>query len=96
MAEKIPTPSYGEGKSISNYEKEIAAWEIITKTARDKRGVMLALNLDENLKNRVLENVSIQDLHKDTGVQDLLIYLKKTFGKDELTDSKECYKEFRD
>ena len=96
MAEKIPTPSYGVDMSISNYEKEVAAWEIITKVAKDKRGIMLALNLEGELKNRVLENVSTDALHKETGVKDLLQYLKDTFGKDELTDSRECYKEFRD
>ena len=96
MAEKIPTPSYGVDMSISSYEKEVVAWEMITKVARDKRGIMLALNLEGELKNRVLENVSADSLHKETGVKDLLQYIKDTFGKDELTDSNECYRDFRD
>ena len=96
MAEKLPIPAFKKGSSVSSFEKEVEAWEIITNIAQAKRAIVLALNLEEDVKNRIFENVTMADLNKNTGVRDVIKYIKNTYGKDELTDSRESYKDFRD
>ena len=86
---------YEESTRYVDYAKEIELWKVVTALEPEKQALVLVLALGD-LKKDVLENISLEDLNKETGVDTYLAYLEGRFGQDELVDSLETYKNFRD
>ena len=97
---KIPLPQFKREKSYSLYKKEVSAWQEVTDVKLEKQGIVLALSLPEtedlNLREKVFENLSLDKLRGDNGVQDLIGFLDEQFGKDELEDSLQKFEDFED
>ena len=92
MATKINPLSF-TGVSYELY-KQKARWEV-TDRRKDKQGVVIALSLPEDDKNRIQEKVFSQigheDLKKENGLDILIDFLNSQMMKDELSDSLEKF-----
>ena len=98
METKLNLPRFSTEKRFDLYRQEVEMWEEVTSVVKEKRAMVLILSLSEgdSLREQVFENLSIADLKKDTGVKTFLDFLEQSYGKDELVDCLERYKEFRD
>ena len=97
---KIPLPQFRRDKNYSLFKKEVVAWQEVTDVKLEKQGIVLALSLPEtedfNLREKVFENLSLEQLKGDNGVKYLITFLDEQFGKDELEDSLQKFEDFED
>ena len=67
---------------------------------KEKQGIAKALSLPENDKNqireKVFEQITIEDLKKEDGLDTLIAFLDAHLKKDDLADGLEKFKEFED
>ena len=100
MATKINPPIFSKSKSYELNKQELLAWSEITDLDKKKRGVTIALTLPENdeskIREKVFDQIKLDDLKKDTGFNTLLEFLDKHLAKDDLADSLEKFEEFED
>ena len=100
MAMKIRPPDFTKSKSYERYKLELMAWRGVTDIDKKKQGVAVALSLPEDdesgIREKVFDEVKLEDLQKDDGLDTLLAYFDKQLGKDELTDSLEKFEAFED
>ena len=91
-------PVLGKGKSFEIYRKEILAWGELSDLPKSKQGIVVALSLPEDdntyIRERVFDQIPLQDLKTDDGLIILLNFLDKHCGKDELVDTLEKYEDF--
>ena len=101
MATKINPPVFkSKSKSYELYRQELLAWSEITELAKEKKGIAVALTLPEEdetkIREKVFEQIKIEDLKKETGFKTLLEFLDKHLAKDDLADNLEKFEEFED
>ena len=93
MTTKISPPSLNSTKSYERFKQELLAWREITELKKEKQGIAVALSLpedDENrIKDKVFDQISLDDLKSADGLDILLTFLDKHLGKDDLSDSVE-------
>ena len=91
-------PALDKGKCFEIYRKEILAWGDLTDLPKYKQGIVVALSLPEDdethIRERVFDQIPLQDLKTDDGLNILLNFLDKHCGKDELTNGLEKYEDF--
>ena len=91
-------PALDKGKCFEIYRKEILAWGELSDLQKSKQGIVVALSLPEDdntyIRERVFDQIPLQDLKTDNGLIILLNFLDKHCGKDELVDSLEKYEDF--
>ena len=83
---KINPPLYnGEDKNFSRYKIELKMWAEVTELPKAKMGIVVALSLPENDKTRireqVMEDVKLEDLKKDDGLETLIKFMEKNWEK---------------
>ena len=87
-------------KSYELYKLQLLAWREVTDICKTKQGIVIALSLSENeefqIKEKVFNQVSLDDLKKEDGLDILIQFLDKHLKKDDLTDSIEKFEEFDD
>lgn len=97
---KLSPPEYNIGKSYERYKQELLAWREITDLSKKKQGIAVALSLPENdnttIREQVFEELSIDELKADDGLEKLITYLDSKLGKDDLEDSLEKFEDFED
>ncbi|KAK6191220.1 hypothetical protein SNE40_002956 [Patella caerulea] len=90
MTTKINPPGL-KGKEYELYKQELLAWKEVTDLDKKKMGVAIALTLPEedanNIREKVFNQMKIEDLKKDDGLEKLIKFLDKHLAKDDLTDS---------
>ena len=100
MATKINPPIFSKSKSYELNKQELLAWSEITDLDKKKRGVAIALTLpkddESKIREKVFDQIKLDDLKKDTGFNTLLEFLDKHLAKDDLADSLEKFEEFED
>ena len=100
MTTRINPPSLNSTKSYERFKQELLAWREITELKKEKQGIAVALSLpedDENrIKDKVFDQISLDDLKSADGLDILLTFLDKHLGKDDLSDSVEKFDEFDD
>ena len=100
MATKINPPIFSKSKSYELYKQELLAWSEIKDLDKKKRGDAIAFTLPENdeskIREKVFDQIKLDDLKKDTGFNTLLEFLDKHLAKDDLADSLEKFEEFED
>ena len=92
-------PCFSKDKSYEMYKKEVSYWTFTTELAPAKQAMTLVLAIpdDSPIKEQVMENCAEDDLKKATGVKDCFLkFLETVYGKDDLCDTLEKYKDFRD
>ena len=78
-------------KLYERYLEELKAWCIlVTNLNKAKQGLEVALSLPENdfsgFRDKVFNEIKIQDLNKDTSVELLIKNLDSLFKQDELNE----------
>lgn len=100
MSDNIKPPLYSKTKGYERYKLELLAWKEITKVEKAKQGILIALSLPEDdesgIRERVFDEVKLEDLKKDTGLDSLISYMDKKLGKDDLVDCLEKYEDFEE
>ena len=100
MSVKIPPPEFSKSKPYDRYKQELLAWREISDLAKKKHGIAVALSLPEDSESRIREKVfdelELDDLKQDDGLDKLINYLDKHLKKDDLADSLEKYEDFED
>ena len=100
MALKMNPPQYKKEKGYERYKTELLAWREITDIKDEKQGIVVALSLPENddsgIRERVFDELTIEDLKKTEGLNTLTTFMDKHLGKDDLSDSFEKYEEFEE
>ena len=91
-------PAFGEDKPYSRYVEELRGWTYITDVEKKKQGMAIALSLPEDDKNQIRDKVFNEidmDLLKDEdGVETIIKFLDDVFKKDELSEVYEHYVNF--
>ncbi|CAC5412223.1 unnamed protein product [Mytilus coruscus] len=101
MSTKINPPNYNAKlKSYELYKQELLAWKEITDLDKKKQGVVIALSLPEDdeskIREKVFDQISLDDLKKDTGLTTLITFMDKHLAKDDLADSLAKFEDFED
>ena len=93
MALKINPPKFSSEKEYERYKVELQAWARITEVKKDKQGIAVALSLPEEdatgIRERVFNEIAMDDLVKEDGLNQLIEFFDKHLGKNELEDSME-------
>ena len=99
MATRIDPPTLGT-EPYEMYRQELLAWREVTDLKREKQGFVIALSLPKNDKSqisqKVFDQISIDDLKKEDGLDTLIAFLDKHLKKDDLVDSLGKFGEFED
>lgn len=97
MSVKIKPPEFKE-KNYERYRVELEAWREITDLAKSKQGIAIALSLPEDseqgIREKVFDELSIDDLKTDTGLDTLLAFLDTKLKKDDLADMWDKFDDF--
>ena len=87
---KNPPVFNSVSKPYERYKEELKAWCIITDVAKVKQGVAIALSLPEDdpsgIRDKVFNEVTLENLNKDDGVATLIKYFDSQFQKDALCE----------
>ena len=98
MSSKIPIPKFSSEKPFERYKQEIKAWSRTTSVEKKKQGLSVALSLPEddpsNIRDKVFNELDLDSLENDDGVDKLMKYFDKLFGRDDLTVMYEKYIDF--
>ena len=99
MSTKINPPDYSN-KTYEQYKIELQAWQKVTSLTAEKQGIAIALSLPESdsscIRQRVFEELSLEDLGSNDGMKKLFNFLDEKLGKDDLADSLEKFEDFDD
>ena len=99
MSTKINPPDYSN-KTYEQYKIELQAWQKVTSLTAEKQGIAIALSLPESdsscIRQRVFEELSLEDLGSKDGMKILFNFLDEKLGKDDLADSLEKFEDFDD
>ena len=85
-------------KSYELYKQELLAWREVTEVCRSKQGIVIALTLPNEepfrVRENVLNNLSLDELKRENGLDTLILYLDVYLDKDNLSDRFEKYEDF--
>ena len=99
MTTRINPPSLEKAKTYERFKQEVLAWREITDLAKNKQGIAVVLSLLEDdehqIKDKVFDQISIDDLKDNLGLDILIAFLDKHLANDDLTDSLKKIGEFR-
>ena len=99
MATRIDPPTLGT-EPYEMYRRELLVWREVTDLRKEKQGVVIALSLPKNdksqIRQKVFDQISIDDLKKEDGLDTLIAFLDKHLKKDDLADSLGKFGEFED
>ena len=93
------SPKTNKQVPFKGYRLELEVWTLSTDVEKKKQAVIAARLLPEflygvKLRNKVMKDVTLAELNKDTGMNKLLEWLDNRFKKDENTDSLKYFKEW--
>ena len=102
MSMKIDPPDFRKCKTYKRYKQELKAWRLVTEVPKKKQGIAIALSLpadgdkETGIRDKVFEELELEDLEKDTGLDTLITFFDKHLGKDNVADSFEKFEDFED
>ena len=96
---KVKVPRFDSvNKPYSLYMQEIEFWKVVSKVDKKEQAVLLAYDLPENdssgIRDKLFNELSIDQLHCDDGVKNFTEYMDKLFKKDDQTQAYEDYINF--
>ena len=99
MSTKIDPPCL-RTKTYELYGQELLEWREVTDLRKTKQGVVIASSLPEEDKTKIRENVfeqiNLDALKEDDGLDTLIAFLDSHLKKDDLADSLEKFEGFED
>ena len=100
MTTRINPPAFNKDKNYERFKQELLAWKEITDLRQDKQGIAIALSLpdedESKIREKVFDQIPLDDLKSDDGFTVLLNFLDKHLAKDDLSDSLEKFEDFED
>lgn len=89
-------PVFGGDKSYDRWKQEFKAWQLVTGIEKKKQAVTVALSFAEGseVRSKIFEEVNIEDLAAEDGVEVLLQHLDKWYKKDEMSAAYEAWTRF--
>ena len=98
MTITIKPPVYNNKKNYERYKQELLAWKEITDLDATKQAIAVALSLpeedDTQIRDKVFDQLPLEDLKKENGFSVLVTFLDEHLGKDDLSDSIEKFYDF--
>ena len=99
MGTKINPPNFASER-YELYREKLLAWRDVTDLPTEKQGIVIALTLPDDDKNKIQEKVFNQigreNLKQENGLDTLINFLDSQLVKDELSDSLEKFEQFED
>ena len=99
MGTKINPPNFASER-YELYREKLLAWRDVTDLPTEKQGIVIALTLPDDDKNKIQEKVFNQigreNLKQENGLDTLINFLDSQLMKDELSDSLEKFEQFED
>ena len=102
MSMRINPPDYIKCKNYERYKQELLAWKRVTEVDKKKQAIAIALSLpadgeeETGIREKVFEELKLEDLEKDNGLDTLIAFFDKHLGKDDLSDSFQKFEEFEE
>ena len=99
MSAKVP-PSLLKAKSFEDWLLEIEGWRLVTKVEKKEQAITVALALptleehESDIRTKVFRQLGKEELYKETGMDDLISFLKEELGKDDLSEVLNTFDEF--
>ena len=97
---RLQTPVYKKGKSYEVYRNQVLLWREVTEVDKEKQGIFIYLSLPDDaeskIKERVLDELTIEDLKKSDGLDKLIEIFDKHLKKDDIEDEWSKYNIFDD
>ena len=91
---KVPTFN-SDTDEYETYLHEVNMWKIIGKVDKKEQAMMLVYELNKGdssgIRDKVMNELSIEDLNKDDGVDKYIKYIDKHFKKDDSVATYEAY-----
>ena len=98
MGTAVNPPILTESTSYELWKLETRAWSVITDLGKEKQAIAVALNLPNTEKNgikeRVFDELELNDLKRENGMDILFKFLDKHLLEDELVNSLKRFEEF--
>ena len=96
MALKIPPPVFSKEKSYQRYKDEVEAWRSVANVGKQQQALVIALSLPEGSEVReyVFNDIDIDKLKADDGINVLFQKLDLKYKKDDLTEAYESWRKF--
>ena len=96
---RLPAPVFDGEKRYDRYIQEVNAWCAVQSGVADKdKAVILALSLPDHdpsgVKDKLFNDVSLEELNCEGGVEKFKQFMDSLFKKDDLTSTYECYVQF--
>ena len=88
MTTKINPPSLEKANTYEEFKQEVLAWKEITDLPKNKQGIVVALSLpvddEHQIKDKVFDQISLDDLKTDFGLNIFIAFFDKYLAKDDL------------
>ena len=94
ISSKSPPGFNRQIDEYSKWKKLYQVWEAITKEEKKTRGGLIILALDEQTREEVLENVTIDNIKAENGADQVIEALDTIFKKDDSLTAFEAYENF--
>lgn len=75
---KLPLPVFHT--TYEQFKTQVGVWAKITATDKSKQGIVIVLNLPQNLKELVLDEISLEQMGRDDGLLKVMSVLDKHFS----------------
>ena len=89
-----PPPFDKNRDNYQKWKKKVGVWRSITDVDKKKQGGLIALRLDDDTQETILETVSEEDLAKDTGADSVINKLDGMFQIAETETTYQIYEAF--
>ena len=94
FSDKTPPPFDRNKDDYIKWKKSFSIWQSITEAPNTKHGGLLALRLDDDTREEVLEILTTDDLKSETGAKKVTDELDKIFKRDVKITAYEAYEQF--
>ena len=98
MTSSIKPPSFvSSSKTYAEYKEDLKRWSRLTSLEKKHQADMVVYCLDghpSGVKEKIVTQISDKIVGKDDGIEQLISFLDKIYGKDDMADAWDRFKEF--
>ena len=95
-SKKVAPPIFSNDVSYKVWKSRIQMWEVVCGTPKNEQGIIVLLqSLSGNKKaEKAVSTLTVTDLHKDTGLNELITKLDNAFQDEVAENAYSTYKKF--
>ena len=98
MASNLKPPSFvSDTKTYAEYKEDLKRWSRLTSLEKKQQADMVVYHLDghpSGVKEKIVTQISDKIIDKDNGIEQLITFLDGIYGKDDMADAWDRFKEF--